>query len=69
MYSIKNGIPRKYILIYRVDWSMTLSGVLIIFRAVLENRRPTKAIMIPLISANVIEVCTVSDISLCFPEA
>ena len=48
---------------------MTSSGVSISANAGFAHISPTKAIIIPLISANVIAVCTVSDISLSFPAA
>ena len=48
---------------------MTSDGVPINTRAPLDKMSPAKAMAIPLIKASVMEVCTVSDISLDFPVA
>ena len=43
LYSIIIGIPIKYIFIYFVERSMTLSGQFIQPRNVLEKKKPTKS--------------------------
>ena len=54
---------------YQVERLITLSGVPINSSAPLEKNNPTNAITTPLIIANVIAVCTVSDISFSRPAA
>ena len=48
---------------------MTLSGVPMISRAGREKKSPTNAMIMPLIRAKRMDVCTVSDISWDFPAA